>query len=511
MAVIAQGQTRQRLETLLAKRILLLDGAMGTMVHSLQFGEEDYRGTQFADHPQDLKNFIDILSITQPEAIEKIHREYLEAGADIVETNTFGATGVGMADFDLSDRVREMNLAAAALARRAVDEMNLQTPEKPRFVAGSIGPTNKQLSIAGNVNDPGHRSATFDQMVATYYEQVDALVEGGVDILLCETAFDTLVMKACLFAIDKYFDDTGLRLPVMATFTVFEGGRTLSAQTVEACWNSIAHVDLLSVGINCALGPEKMRPYIEELSKIAPIYISCHPNAGLPNAFGGFDETPEMMARTLGEFAANGWLNIVGGCCGTTPAHIRAIAAAMAGKPPRRRPRIEPLTRFSGLEPLTLRPDSNFTMIGERTNVTGSKKFARLILNEKYDEAVAVAREQVEAGANIIDVNMDEALLDGEAAMTRFLNLIAAEPEISRVPIMVDSSKWSVIEAGLKCVQGKAIVNSISLKEGEEAFLHYARLVRRYGAAAVVMAFDEQGQATDIERKVAIASGPTGC
>ncbi len=382
--------------------------------------------------------------------------------------------------------------------------MNLRTPEKPRFVAGSIGPTNKQLSIAGNVNDPGHRTATFDQMVETYYEQVDALVEGGVDILLCETAFDTLVMKACLFAIDKFFQDTGLRLPVMASFTVFEGGRTLSAQTVEACWNSISHFDLLSVGMNCALGPDKMRPYLEELSKIAPIYISCYPNAGLPNAFGGFDHTPEMMAQTLGEFAANGWVNIVGGCCGTTPPHIRAIAEAVADKPPRKRPKIEHLTRLSGLEALTLRPDSNFLMIGERTNVTGSKKFARLILNEKFDEAIAVAREQVEGGANIIDVNMDEGMLDGEAAMTRFLNLVSAEPEICRVPIMVDSSKWSVIEAGLKCVQGKAIVNSISLKEGEEAFLHQARLVRRYGAAAVVMAFDEQGQAVDTDRKVAI-------
>ncbi len=504
MAVIAQPQTRQQLEKLLSERILVLDGAMGTMVHSLKLDEAAYRGTRFAAHTRDLKNFIDVLCVTQPAAIESIHRQYLEAGADIIETNTFGATSVAMADFDLVEQVREINLAAVAL-RRAVDEMSLRTPDKPRFVAGSIGPTNKQLSIAGNVNDPGHRTATFDQMVDTYYEQIDALVEGGVDILLCETAFDTLVMKACLFAIDKFFSDTGLRLPVMASFTVFQGGRTLSAQSVEACWNSISHFDLLSVGINCALGPEMLRPYIEELARIAPVFVSCHPNAGLPNAFGGFDESPEMMARTLGEFAENGWVNIVGGCCGTTPAHIRAIAEAVAGRTPRRRPRIEPLTRLSGLEPLTLRPDSNFLMIGERTNVTGSKKFARLISSDNYDEAVAVAREQVEAGANVIDVNMDEGMLDGEAAMTRFLNLIAAEPEISRVPIMVDSSKWSVIEAGLKCVQGKAIVNSISLKEGEEAFLHYARLVRRYGAAVVVMAFDEQGQATETDRKVEIA------
>ncbi len=504
MAVLQQAQSRETLQTLLERRILVLDGAMGTMVHALKFDEADFRGQRFARHSHDLKNFIDILAITQPEAIADIHRRYLESGADIVETNTFGATSVAMADFGLSDCVRELNLAAAGLARRVVDEMSLQTPDKPRFVAGSIGPTNKQLSIAGNVNDPGYRSATFDQMVETYYQQVDALVEGGVDLLLCETAFDTLVLKACLFAVDKYFEEHGVRLPVMASFTIFDGGRTLSAQTVEACWTSISHANLLSVGMNCALGPEMLRPYVEELSRIAPIYVSCYPNAGLPNAFGGFDETPEMMARTLGEFAANGWLNIVGGCCGTTPAHIKAIAAAVAGKPPRRRPKIEPLTRLSGLEPLVIRPDSNFLMIGERTNVTGSKKFARLILNEKYEEAIAVARQQVEAGANVIDVNMDEGMLDGEAAMTKFLNLVSAEPEISRVPIMVDSSKWSVIEAGLKCVQGKGIVNSISLKEGEDQFLHYARLVRRYGAAVVVMAFDEQGQATETDRKVEI-------
>jgi 5-methyltetrahydrofolate--homocysteine methyltransferase len=472
------------------ERILVCDGAMGTMLYA--------KGVF-------INKSFDALNIAQPELVLAVHQEYVRAGADIIETNTFGATSVAMTDFHLQDRVRELNLAAVSLARRAVDAMNLRTPEKPRFVAGSMGPTNKQLSIAGNVNDPGYRGATFDLMVATYYEQVDALVEGGVDLLLCETAFDTLVMKACLFAIDQYFCDSGRRVPLMASFTIFEGGRTLSAQTVEACWNSISHADLLSVGMNCALGPEKLRPYIEELSAIAPVYLSCYPNAGLPNAFGGFDETPELMARTLGEFAENGWLNIVGGCCGTTPAHIRAIAEAVSKTAPRHRPRIEPLTRLSGLEPLTLRPDSNFIMIGERTNVTGSKKFSRLILNEKYEEAVAVAREQVEAGANVIDVNMDEGMLDGEGAMTKFLNLISAEPEISRVPIMVDSSKWSVIEAGLKCVQGKAIVNSISLKEGEEQFLHYARLVRRYGAAVVVMAFDEEGQATDVERKVTIA------
>ncbi len=504
MAVLQHAQSAEVLEKLLEQRILVLDGAMGTMVHTHKFSEADFRGEQFRHHPKDLKNFIDILVLTQPDAIEQIHRQYLEAGADIIETNTFCATSVAMEDFGLSDHVRELNLAAVALARKAADELNLQTPDKPRFVAGSIGPTNKQLSIAGNVNDPGYRSATFDQMVATYYEQVDALIEGGVDLLLCETAFDTLVLKACLFAVDRYFQDHSIRVPVMASFTIFDGGRTLSAQTVEATWNSIAHANLLSVGMNCALGPDMLRPHVEELSRIAPVYVSCYPNAGLPNAFGGFDETPEMMARVLGEFAANGWLNIVGGCCGSTPAHIKAIAEAVADKPPRKRPKIEPLTRLSGLETLTLRPESNFLMIGERTNVTGSKKFARLILNEKYEEAVAVAREQVEAGANVIDINMDEGMLDGEAAMTKFLNLVSAEPEIARVPIMIDSSKWSVIEAGLKCVQGKGIVNSISLKEGEEQFLHYARLVRRYGAAVVVMAFDEEGQATETNRKVEI-------
>jgi 5-methyltetrahydrofolate--homocysteine methyltransferase len=504
MAVAQQKNTRELLESLLAERILVLDGAMGTMVHALKYEEADYRGSQFAKHTKDLKNFIDILAITQPEAIEDIHRQYLEAGADIIETNTFGATSVAMADFELQSHVRELNLAAVALARRAADEYSTRTPERPRFVAGSIGPTNRQLSIAGNVNDPGYRGVTFDEMVATYYEQIDALVEGGVDLLLPETAFDTLVLKACLFAIDKYFADQDVRLPVMASFTIFQGGRTLSAQTIEACWTSISHADLLSVGMNCALGPEHIRPYLEELSRIAPVYVSCYPNAGLPNAFGGFDETPEKMAATLGEFAEQGWLNIVGGCCGTTPRHIRAIADAVEGKNPRMRARPEPFTRLSGLETLTIRPESNFIMIGERTNVTGSKKFAKLILNEQFEEAVAVARGQVEGGANVIDVNMDEAMLDGEAAMTRFLNLLAAESDVSRVPIMVDSSKWSVIEAGLKCVQGKAIANSISLKEGEERFLHYARLVRRYGAAVVVMAFDEQGQATSVEDKVRI-------
>ncbi len=504
MAATTLTQTGNTLNELLSQRILVLDGAMGTMVHALQYGEREFRGRQFANHGKDLKNFIDILAITQPEAIYDIHRQYLEAGADIIETNTFGATNVAMADFALEDRVRELNIAAAQLARRAADEITARTPDRPRFVAGSIGPTNRQLSISGNVNDPGHRSTTFDEMVDAYYEQVAALVEGGVDLLLPETAFDTLVLKAALFAIEKYFDDAGVRLPVMASVTIFQGGRTLSGQTVEAFFDSVEHAPLLSVGFNCALGPKQLRPYLEELSHLAPCFVSCYPNAGLPNAFGGFDETPEMMATALGEYAEQGWLNIVGGCCGTTPPHIAAIAAAVNEKPPRIRPKIEPLTHFSGLEPFVIRPESTFTMIGERTNVTGSKKFAKLILNGQFEDAIAVAREQVEAGANVIDINMDEGMLDGEAAMTKFLNLVSAEPEICRVPIMADSSKWSVIEAGLKCIQGKGIVNSISMKEGEEAFLRSAQLVRRYGAAVVVMAFDEQGQAVTIEDKVRI-------
>ena len=504
MSVAQLAQKPTLLEHLLTERILVLDGAMGTMIQTLNLGEQDFRGSQFATHSTDLKGCNDLLSLTQPDAIEAIHRQYLEAGADIIETNTFNSTSIAMSDYKLEPHVREINLASVACARRAVDAMNLRTPDQPRLVAGSIGPTNRQLTVAGNVNDPGLRNATFDQMVDTYYEQVSALVEGGVDLLLPETAFDTLVLKACLFAIQKYFDDTGHQLPVIASFTIFQGGRTLSMQTVEACWNSIAHAGLLGVGLNCALGPSHMRPYLEELSRIAPAFVSCYPNAGLPNAFGGFDESPAMMGATLGEFARNGWLNLVGGCCGSTPGHIRAIRKAVEGCEPRRRPTIEPRTRLSGHEALTLRQESNFIMIGERTNVTGSRKFAKLILNGQFEDAVGVARAQIESGANILDVNMDEALLDGAAAMTRFLNLVAADPDVARIPIMVDSSRWSVIEAGLKCVQGKGIVNSISLKEGEEAFLHQARQCHRHGAAVVVMAFDEQGQATSTDEKVRI-------
>ena len=504
MPTLPRERRQQAFRDLLATRIAVLDGAMGTMVHALALDEAGFRGDAFRDHPRDLKNCIDVLTLTQGEAIRGIHAAYLEAGADIVETNTFGATSLALADFALEGRVREMNLEAARLAREAADAMTARTPDRPRFVAGSIGPTNKQLSIAGNVNDPGHRDVTFDQMVDNYRAQVEALIEGDVDLILAETAFDTLVLKACLFAIEETFRQTGVRLPVMASFTVFEGGRTLSAQTVEACWTSLSHADLVSVGINCALGPEKLRTHLADLSRIAPIPVSCYPNAGLPNALGGFDETPAMMAKVIGEFAREGWLNIVGGCCGTTPAHIRAIAEAVAPFPPRVPPTPSTASRYSGLEMLEIRPESSFTIVGERTNVTGSRAFARLVKEERYEEALGVARQQVENGANIIDVNVDEGMLDGPAVMTKFLTLLSGEPEVARVPVMIDSSDWRVLEAGLKCLQGKGIVNSISLKEGEEDFLAKARIVRRYGAAVVVMAFDEEGQATDTERKVAI-------
>ena len=506
MSVADRPQTRELLESLLAQRILVLDGAMGTEIQQLRFEEADFRGTAFADHPHDLKGCNDLLAVTQSEAIETIHRRYLLAGADVVETNTFNSTSISMADYGLEHAVREINLAAVACARRAVESVQPGTPDRPRFIAGSIGPTNRTASLSPDVNDPGFRGVTFDELVRAYYEQVSALVEGGVDILFPETTFDTLNLKACLFAIEQYFDEHAVRLPVMASVTITDlSGRTLSGQTIDAFWASISQADLLSVGINCALGPKQMRSHVERLSQLAPVYLSCHPNAGLPNEFGGYDETPAQMAEVLGEFADSGWLNIVGGCCGTTPEHIRAIAESMAGKPPRTRPARRRLSVYSGLEPLELRPESNFIMIGERTNVTGSRKFARLIRSGNFDEALAVALSQVESGANVIDVNMDDALLDGEQSMERFLHLVAAEPDICRVPIMIDSSKWSVIEAGLKCVQGKSIVNSISLKEGEEEFLRQARLVRRYGAAVVVMAFDEQGQATDVDRRVAIA------
>ncbi|MGE3777689.1 MAG: methionine synthase, partial [Pirellulaceae bacterium] len=494
------------LQQLLAERVLVLDGAMGTMVFARGFDEAAVRGERFRNHHRDLKNFVDILCLTNPQVVTEIHREYLEAGADIIETNTFGASPVGMAEFDLApELMREINVAAVECARRAADEYTARTPGKPRFVAASIGPTSRTASMSPKVEDPGFRAVTFDELVESYGQQVAVLIEAGADVLFPETTFDTLNLKACLFAIARHFERTGSRIPVMASVTITDNsGRTLSGQTVEAFWNSISHFDLLSVGINCALGPEKMRPFVEELSNLATVYMSCHPNAGLPNAFGQYDQTPEQMAATLGEFVANGWLNIVGGCCGTTPAHIRAFSRMVEGAAPRKPPVLPHYMRLSGQEALTIRPESNFINIGERTNVTGSKKFARLIREERFEEALDVAREQVSAGASILDINMDDALLDGEAAMARFLNLIAAEPDICRVPIMVDSSKWTVLEAGLKCIQGKSIVNSISLKDGEEEFLRRARLIRRYGAAVVVMAFDEYGQATEADHKAAI-------
>jgi 5-methyltetrahydrofolate--homocysteine methyltransferase len=498
----------QKLIDALRQRILIIDGAMGTMVQRYKLDEPAYRGAQFANHPRDLKGAADVLNLTQPKIIEEIHRAYLEAGADIIETNTFNAQAISMADYGLESSVYDMNLAAAKIARKAADAFS--TNERPRFVAGSLGPTNRTSSMSPDVNNPAFRAVSFDELVDAYYEQTRGLVDGGVDILLPETTFDTLNLKAALFAIQKLLDDRGLRIPVMASLTITDAsGRTLSGQTVEAAWNSISHAPLLSVGINCALGAKEMRPYIEELARIAPIFISCYPNAGLPNALGEYDETPQSMSSLLRDFAENNWLNMVGGCCGTTPEHIRAIAEVVKDLPPRVPSAIESHLRLSGLEPLTVRPDSigsNFLMIGERTNITGSPKFAQLIKSGDLDGALRIAKQQIEGGANILDVNMDEGLLDSEKVMADFLNLVGSEPDIARVPLMIDSSKWSVIEAGLKCTQGKSVVNSISLKEGEEKFRQQARLVKRYGAAVVVMAFDEQGQADSIERKLAICS-----
>ena len=502
----AHVSTRDVLEELLTRRILVLDGAMGSMIYAHEPQEADYRGDRFCHHPQPLKNCTEVMVLTQPRMIEDIHRAYLEAGADIISTDTFNSNRLSMAEFELTEYVPELNRAAAQLARRAADAMTRRTPDKPRFVAGSIGPTKKTLSLGTHVEDPGHRSVTFDEMVASYYEQIDGLVAGGVDLLLPETSFDTLVMKACLFATSKYFEERGVELPVMVSGTIFKDGRTLSAQTVEAFWTSVSHFDMLSVGINCALGVDQMRPFLEALSAVARTRVSCYPNAGMPDGFGGFEGTKEHTAEALGEFARNGWVNLVGGCCGTTPKWIHAIARAVDGVAPRRVRDLPDWSTFCGTEVLTVRPEANFIMVGERTNITGSRRFARLIKGGNYEEALRVAREQVEGGANILDVNMDEGLIDGVQAITRFLNLLAAEPDITRVPIMIDSSNWAVIEAGLKCVQGKPIVNSISLKEGEEKFLGQARLIRRYGAAVVVMAFDEEGQAVTADRKVAICA-----
>ena len=504
-ALAARPARLKGLHDALATRILVLDGAMGTMVQRYKLTEAEYRGERFGAHPHDLCGNNDLLTLTRPQVIREIHAQYLEAGADILETNTFNSTTISQADYHLEPIVAELNREAARLARSVADEFTARTPGKPRFVAGVLGPMNRTLSLSPDVNDPGFRAVNFDQVKDAYLEAVAALVEGGVDILLVETIFDTLNAKAALFAIDEFFERSGERLPVMISGTITDAsGRTLSGQTPEAFWNSVRHARPLSVGFNCALGAKQLRPHVEEIARIADCLVSAHPNAGLPNAMAEYDELPEETAAFIREWAEAGWLNITGGCCGTTPAHIAAIAKIVAPCKPRIAPKIEPKLRLSGLEPCNIGEDSLFVNVGERTNVTGSKMFARLILSGDYTEALAVARQQVENGAQVIDINMDEAMLDSQAAMTKFLNLIAAEPDISRVPIMLDSSKWSVIEAGLKCVQGKAIVNSISLKEGEAEFLRHARLARRYGAAVIVMAFDEKGQADTLERKKSI-------
>ncbi|MEH0155701.1 methionine synthase [Limibacter armeniacum] len=507
------------------ERVLILDGAMGTMIQRHKLTEEDFRGTRFASHASDLKGNNDLLSITRPDIIKEIHRLYFEAGADIVETNTFSGTSIAMADYQMEDLVYELNYASAAIAKEVADELTAKEPHKPRYVAGSIGPTNRTASISPDVNDPGYRAINFDQLVEAYYEQVQALVEGGADILLVETVFDTLNCKAALFAIDQYFEDVkngnlvdrrprgreeefpnlsvGVDLPIMVSGTITDAsGRTLSGQVAEAFWNSIRHANLFSVGLNCALGADLLRPYIQELSRVANVNISAHPNAGLPNEFGQYDQTAKEMADIVDSF--KGLVNIIGGCCGTTPDHIHDIAETFKTAAPRTIPKHKPFMNLSGLEPVTIKPDSMFVNIGERTNVAGSLKFKRLIKEEQFDEALEIARTQVEGGAQVIDINMDDGMLESKECMVRFLNLIASEPDIARLPIMIDSSKWEVIEAGLKCIQGKGVVNSISLKEGDDAFKDNARKVLRYGAAVVVMAFDEKGQADSYERRIEI-------
>jgi 5-methyltetrahydrofolate--homocysteine methyltransferase len=495
--------TRQILEEILSRRIMLLDGSMGALIYSKLPTEEDYRGQAFASHPVPLKNCVEAMNFTQPELVEQIHRSYLEAGADIIETNTFNANAISLEEFHLRHQVREINRRAADLARRAADDYTRITPDRPRFVAGAIGPTNKTLSLCIDTENPARRFTTFDELVSAYYEQASALVEGGVDILLAETSFDTLVLKACLFALEKYFDDTGRRVPVMVSGTIFENGRTLSAQGPEAFYVSISHFDALTVGLNCAVGVDQMRPAVEALHQVSRSRICIYPNAGLPDGFGGFKGDRDHTAACMAEWARNGWVNIVGGCCGTMPDWIAAMALAVEGMKPRGVPDLPRWTWLSGTEPLALRPESSFQMIGERCNVTGSKKFARLIKEEDYAQAIAIAREQESSGANILDVNMDADLLDGKEAMATFLNILSGE-SCARLPVMVDSSRWEILEAGLRCLQGKGVVNSISLKEGEEKFLQEARLIRRYGAAVVVMAFDEQGQAVTADDKVRI-------
>ena len=505
-SLLSRAQRIERLHAEAAKRILIIDGAMGTMVQDYRLTESDYRGTRFANWTRDVKGNNDLLILTRPDIIGGIHAAYVDAGADIVETSTFNSTRIAMADYGMEELVRELNLEGARLARKVCDAAESKDG-RPRWVAGVLGPTNRTASISPDVNDAGMRNVTFAELVEAYVEATEALLDGGSDIILIETIFDTLNAKAAIFAVEQVFDTRGERVPVMISGTITDAsGRTLSGQTTEAFWNSVMHAEPFSVGLNCALGAKELRAYVQELSRVADCLVTVHPNAGLPNEMGGYDETPAFTAAILSEFANAGLVNVVGGCCGTTPAHIKAIADAVRPLPTRKVPEIPKRLRLSGLEPLVIGPDSNFVNVGERTNVTGSKKFSDLILAGNYDAGLEVARQQVEAGAQIIDMNFDEGMLDAEAAMTRFLNLVAGEPAISKVPVMLDSSKWTVIEAGLRCVQGKSIVNSISMKEGEEEFIRQAKLVRRYGAAVIVMAFDEQGQADTVERKVAICA-----
>jgi 5-methyltetrahydrofolate--homocysteine methyltransferase len=494
----------ERLHADAKERLLIIDGAMGTMVQTYGLTEADYRGKRFADWPTDLKGNNDLLVLTRPDIVSAIHRAYVDAGAEIIETSTFNATRISMADYGMQALVREINVEGARLARGICDDAEAKDG-RPRWVAGVLGPLNRTASLSPDVNDPGARNITFVELVDAYVEATEGLLDGGADVILIETVFDTLNAKGAIFAVEQVFEQRGMRVPVMISGTITDAsGRTLTGQTTEAFWHSVMHAKPFSIGLNCALGAKDLRAYVQELSRIADCYVTVHPNAGLPNEMGGYDETPDYTSSILREFADSGLVNFVGGCCGTTPAHIKAIADAVRGVPARRIPEIPKRLRLSGLEPITIGPDSNFVNVGERTNVTGSKKFSDLILGEKYDEALEVARQQVDAGAQIIDINFDEGMLDAVAAMTKYLNLIAGEPGISKVPIMIDSSKWSVIEAGLRCIQGKGIVNSISLKEGEVEFIRQATLVRRYGAAVIVMAFDEQGQADTVERKVTI-------
>lgn len=494
------------LKNILKERILVLDGAMGTLIQRHKLEEEDFRGKRFKNHPCSLRGNNDLLSITQPDIIKKIHEEYLNAGCDIIETNTFSSTSIAQSDYKTENLAYEINFEAAKIARAAAEKFTKENPLKPRFVAGALGPTNKTLSLSPKVNDPGYRACTFDQMAAAYYEQIKGLVDGGVDILLVETIYDTLNARSAIYAIQEFFDKTGKELPVMISGTIVDqSGRTLSGQTTSAFWISVSHTpNLLSVGLNCALGAKQMRPYLEELSNIADCFVSVYPNAGLPNEMGEYDETPETMSSVLREFAENNFFNIVGGCCGTTPDHIKAIVEIAEQFKPREIPKVEPYLRLSGIEPFVIKPDSLFVNIGERTNITGSKKFSNLILSGNYEAALAIARDQVEGGAQILDINMDEGMLDSEEAMVKFINLLSAEPDIIKLPIMIDSSKWNVIEAGLKCLQGKGIVNSISLKEGVEVFKEHAKKVKQFGAAVVVMAFDEKGQGDTFQRRIEI-------